>query len=101
MLDSDETMTRDFLDSEHKKRFLNVQLFSYFVLSVGIVIVTTMDALQKPLDIQYVTMFFECFMFLCLYLGHPSMKLLAVASYVIRFLTIIIWGWKIMRENDL
>ena len=35
MLDSDETMTRDFLDSEHKKRFLNVQLFSYFVLSVG------------------------------------------------------------------
>lgn len=46
MLDSDETMTRDFLDSEHKKRYLNIQLFSYFVLSVGIVVVTTLDKLQ-------------------------------------------------------
>jgi len=39
-----ETYTKDFLDSHHKERFTLIQLFSYFVLSIGIVLVCRLDA---------------------------------------------------------
>ena len=38
-----ETYTKDFLDSHHKERFTFIQLFSYFVLSIGIVVVCYYD----------------------------------------------------------
>jgi len=38
-----ETYTKDFLDSHHKERFTFIQLFSYFILSIGIVIVCSYD----------------------------------------------------------
>ena len=41
-----ETYTKDFLDSHHKARFGLIQLFSYFVLSIGIVVVCRLDAGQ-------------------------------------------------------
>lgn len=41
-----ETYTKDFLDSHHKERFRFIQLFSYFVLSIGIVVVCRLDAGQ-------------------------------------------------------
>jgi len=93
MLDSDETMTRDFLDSEHLLRYTVVQLFSYFILSIGVVLICRNDVKQVPLDIQYYNMGFEIFIMFSLYFGAQWMKWFSVLSYVLRIAVIIGWGW--------
>jgi len=50
-LSAGETTTKDFLDSHHTERFRIIQLFSYFVLSMGSVIVCLSDISQNAIDI--------------------------------------------------
>jgi len=51
MLNTTETRSKDFLESQVYRRNLIIQLFSYFILSISFVYVCYIDANQKNLPI--------------------------------------------------
>lgn len=95
-LESKETKEKDFLESEVFLRNTVIQLFSYFVLSIMFVVVCEVDVKQRPLDIQFFTVFFEIFMLLSLYLGNNCIKIFALICYCLRIVIVIGWGSMLM-----
>jgi len=99
-LNSIETRSQDFLNSEIWSRGLIIQLFSYFTLSITVVMLCYTDKVQQNLQIQFFTLFFEVVMFICIYIGSPWMQKFSAISYGLRMLVIIFWGSYLMLTSQ-
>ena len=99
-LDSAETKTKDFLESEVFLRNTVIQLFSYFFLSIMFLLMCVLDQKQKAVDMQYFTVFFEIFMLISLYFGNVYLKIFAIVAYCARICIIIVWGIMLWYKYD-
>jgi magnesium-transporting ATPase (P-type) len=99
-LDSQETKTKDFLESEVFLRNTIIQVCSYFFLSIMFLLMCIWDERQKAIDMQYFTLIFELVMLFSMYFGNTFLKLFAVVSYVLRIIIVIAWGCLLMYLYD-